>query len=258
MQKAVRKHGDQRVKFHIRGSRFPSGSQLLPVDGENGGAIIRSATAVPPALDALARHRSNHGSAAGVDGCSYDRGWSRKVKHNSISVEHLLCRSGLLAFTLLTLFATACNPPRTQFPVSPPTRMDTPALAAVTRSTLPLTTPVNRPTIQLAEAYLSAMINSDQTSLDRILGADAWCTTSDGSAIIKKHIEEFRLAQIRNLRIEELDITGWVAYPPGSEAASISFEYQAMDSQGWSSAKMIVVTAQSPVTKSRFICNVTD
>ncbi len=40
MRKTVRKHGDQRVKFHFRGSRSPSSSQLLPVDGENGGELI--------------------------------------------------------------------------------------------------------------------------------------------------------------------------------------------------------------------------
>jgi len=160
-----------------------------------------------------------------------------------------------LALISLMLFLAACNSLLTS---SPPASIYTPISIIATPSRHPLAAATDRTTTQLAADYLSAIVNSDRTTLSSLIGADAWCTTPDSSGTVKKHLEEFSSAQIRNIRVEELNISGWVAYPPGAEAARISFEYQKADGQGWVPASMVVVTVQSPNTKTRFICNVTD
>ena len=170
-------------------------------------------------------------------------------------------RIRLLDLILLTLFATACNGSPAPSPISPPTRMDTPITMTITPSVPsapPMATPENRSTIQLAADYFSAIAISDRTHLNSLIGADAWCTTPDTADTVKKHLEEFSSAQIRDFEVKVLDIMGWVAYPPGSEAARISFEYQESDSEAWIPASMVVVTVQSTITKTRIICDVTD
>jgi hypothetical protein len=122
----------------------------------------------------------------------------------------------------------------------------------------PSLTPGDRSIAQLAAGYLSAVASSDQAALRNLIGTDAWCSTPDTAGMINKHVKEYASAQLRNVKIEELDINGWVAYPPGAEAAHISFEYRMTSSEGWALASMVVVTVLSPNTNTRFICNVTD
>ena len=159
----------------------------------------------------------------------------------------------LLALALFMSSAAACSISQAPSPAPPPTRITTPVPDTVT-----LSPPADTSTTQLAADYLMAVASSDQAGLNRVLGADAWCTTPDSSGAVKKHQAEYGSTQIRNIRVEEMDIKGWAAYPPGSEAARISFEYRAAGSPGWTPASLLVDTVQSPNTQARFICNVTD
>ena len=160
----------------------------------------------------------------------------------------------LSALFLFTMIVSACNPSLTSSSSGNVMLTSTAAAPSLT----PLAAPTERSTAQLAADYLSAVANSDRTALRSLIGADAWCSTPDSSDVVKRHLEEFGSTQMRNIKIEELDIKGWVAYPPGSEAARISFEYRRTNNGGWTPAGMVVVTVPSPDTKTRFICNITD
>ncbi len=123
---------------------------------------------------------------------------------------------------------------------------------------VPADPPTLRSTLQLAADYFSAVLNSNQAALGSMIGADAWCTTPDSSATVEKQVRDYNSAEVRSQKIEAMDISGWVAYPPGAEAARISFEYQHAANPGWTPARIVVVTVQSTDTHARFICNVTN
>ena len=169
-----------------------------------------------------------------------------------ISTNFFGFKTYIFALTLLTVFTAACSASLTTLPpvpIEPPTAMvATPSLPA----------PALISTLQLAADYLTAVRAADLASLSSLIGSDAWCTTPGSVEMVKKQVENFGSASIRNVKIEELEITGWVAYPPGSEAARISLEYQEKGGLEWIPASMVVVTVQSPDKQARSICNVTN
>jgi hypothetical protein len=80
---------------------------------------------------------------------------------------------------------------------------------------------------------------------------DPWCTTPGLDAVVETQVSIFRNADVRAFQIQEEDVTGWVAYPPGTEAASISFEYRLNETE-WRTAQVFIAVVNGGICDTRF------
>lgn len=110
-------------------------------------------------------------------------------------------------------------------------------------------------TIELAKEYFSAIVEGDREGARSLIGADPWCTPIDVGEKFEGHLAILGSTQVRNVSIEAVNINGYIAYPPGAEAARVSFEYRSTDSTEWRSASIGIVTASYVDSGWRFICD---
>jgi hypothetical protein len=83
-----------------------------------------------------------------------------------------------------------------------------------------------------------------------LITPDAWCTPPGLDDILERRITSLSRARIRALSVQEEDVAGWVAYPPGSEAASIKFEFSP-DEVEWRSAEIFVAVVEGLICDTR-------
>ena len=94
---------------------------------------------------------------------------------------------------------------------------------------------------QVAAAYLEAILEGDkELALDYVRG-DALCSGPTMYDEIDRHLELFAGSRTRNARITIRDLTGSVAYNPGTDAADITFEYLPPDERAWLTAEFGLV-----------------
>lgn len=141
----------------------------------------------------------------------------------------------VLSLTVLLLFA-ACNQKSTLAPTE-----------AISEA------PVYD-TMRVALAYAGALLAGDRAGANSLLYGDAWCTTPDFGDHMNAHFELYAATEVRSVRVEKMDIDGYVAYPPKAEAARIEFEYWNAEAEEWLTAQIFVVTVVPHDAGGRLIC----
>ena len=130
----------------------------------------------------------------------------------------------------------------------------TACLAACTHvSPLPPTPVPASPRI-VAGLYLSALLGGSRDQALTLIKPDAWCTPPDFDDVFESQITTLSRTHIRDLSVQDEDVAGWVAYPPGTEAASIKFEFSP-DEVEWRSAGVFVAIVQGRICDTRLSIN---
>lgn len=125
-------------------------------------------------------------------------------------------------------------------------------------SSTPIPTARQLSTSQLADAYINAVLAGDRARIDQMIIGDARCSTPNSPATITRHIANYSGAEFRNITNQRFDIEGWLAYPPDSEAAQLTFEYRPNAEQPWAKAEILVVTVVVSDGSARLICDISD
>ncbi len=102
--------------------------------------------------------------------------------------------------------------------------------------------PRDRSTREVAEQYLSAILNGDKERAWSLIILEVLCSGAGMEEEVDKHLALFASAAVRNVTITVRDIGGSVAYNPGTEAADIQFEYRRHDSPDWRVARIGIAT----------------
>jgi hypothetical protein len=106
----------------------------------------------------------------------------------------------------------------------------------------------------IAELHFAALLDGDQAQARELIVPDPWCTRPDQEADFQQQIATLQGAQARDIHIQEEDVTGWLAYPPGTKAASISFEYR-LNELEWQAAEIFVAMVDGGICDARFSTN---
>jgi hypothetical protein len=107
---------------------------------------------------------------------------------------------------------------------------------------------------EVAELYFATLLDGDEAQARELIVPDPWCTTPDEEADFQQQIATLQGAQARDIHIQEEDVTGWLAYPPGTKAASISFEYR-LNELEWQAAEIFVAMVDGGICDARFSTN---
>ena len=93
-----------------------------------------------------------------------------------------------------------------------------------------------------AEAYLAAILAGDKAAAMSLMRLEPLCSGAGMQEQVDLQIERFGSAQVRNIDISVHDLTGSVAYNPGTEGADIHFEYKQVGDHTWRLGEFGVVT----------------
>jgi len=113
-----------------------------------------------------------------------------------------------------------------------------------------LTSPAVNPT-DIAERFLAALLDGAAAQARQMITAAPWCTPSGLDAMLESGLRTFTDAHVREIRIQEVDIGGWLAYPPGTEAASISLEFR-LNEMEWRSAEIFIAVVDGSIGDTRY------
>jgi len=96
--------------------------------------------------------------------------------------------------------------------------------------------------IQVAGRYLEAITGSRRKKAEALVKSDAWCSPAGLSEQFDRQWQAFASSETRNVSVSYVDVGGWIAYPPGSESATVAFEYRPRDgSRDWTPACFTIV-----------------
>lgn len=112
-----------------------------------------------------------------------------------------------------------------------------------------------RSTLQLAEAFLPAVLEGERARVEAFTGSDPWCSRPDFKADLERLINEYRSVEVRGLEIATVEITGALAYPPEAEAVRLSFEAFDEVSKQWRPAGFVLVTVPYQGSEVRVVCD---
>jgi hypothetical protein len=124
-------------------------------------------------------------------------------------------------------------------------------LAACSAGPSSATAPEPSSPTEVAQLYIAALLDGDETRAHEWIVPDPWCTTPGLEADFQQQIATLQGAQARNFHIQEEDVTGWLAYPPGTKAASVSFEFR-LNEMEWRAAEIFVAIINGGICDTRF------
>ena len=112
--------------------------------------------------------------------------------------------------------------------------------------------PRDRSTREVAEQYLSAILDGDKQRAWGLIRLEVLCSGAGMEEEVDKQLALFGSSAVRNVTITVRDIGGSVAYNPGTEAADIQFEYRRHDSLDWRVARIGIAVVNYPDRESGF------
>lgn len=109
-----------------------------------------------------------------------------------------------------------------------------------------------RTTRGAAEMYFSAIIDRDRERALSLMRLEILCSGAGMTEQVDLQLARFGSAEVRDVSINVRDLTGSVAYNPGTEGAQIRFEYRPPGEPDWRVGEFGVVTFEYPYKPYNF------
>lgn len=99
-----------------------------------------------------------------------------------------------------------------------------------------------RTTQDVAALYLSAILDGDKEAALDLIRLEVLCSGAGMTEEVENHLARYRAVKIRELNITVRDVSGSIAYNPGTEAADIRFEFRRSSETPWQTALIGLAT----------------